>query len=287
MKFEDRKIGVTRCEACGKELTRQQRHNRQVYCSRECFLKVKGMEPVREHICKYCGKRFKPKDNNGITYCSRECAYADKAHKCKTCGKAIPGTKSKYCSDGCKPKRICVICGKEFIGIKTSAYCSSECRKHSDCRKARARAESKHISEIKPTVCKNCGNEFMPQYGNKLRKFCSNKCGIAYARKQYRKKHPEKKSEERHRRRARLHGSKMTPIDISAIYQRDNWVCQICGKRVNPNNKYPHPLSPSLDHIIPLSIGGTHEPRNVQLAHFRCNSLKSDNANNEQLRLFG
>jgi 5-methylcytosine-specific restriction endonuclease McrA len=79
----------------------------------------------------------------------------------------------------------------------------------------------------------------------------------------------------------------MTPIDISAIYQRDNWVCQICGKRVNPNNKYPHPLSPSLDHIIPLSIGGTHEPRNVQLAHFRCNSLKSDNANNEQLRLFG
>jgi len=38
--------------------------------------------------------------------------------------------------------------------------------------------------------------------------------------------------------------------------------------------KAPHPLSMSIDHIIPLSRGGTHEPDNVQLAHFICNSIK-------------
>jgi HNH endonuclease len=33
----------------------------------------------------------------------------------------------------------------------------------------------------------------------------------------------------------------------------------------------PDPLSKSLDHLIPLSRGGTHEPANVSLAHLRCN----------------
>jgi 5-methylcytosine-specific restriction endonuclease McrA len=29
-----------------------------------------------------------------------------------------------------------------------------------------------------------------------------------------------------------------------------------------------------LDHIVPLSRGGTHEPSNVQLAHYGCNSKR-------------
>jgi 5-methylcytosine-specific restriction endonuclease McrA len=29
-----------------------------------------------------------------------------------------------------------------------------------------------------------------------------------------------------------------------------------------------------LDHIVPLARGGTHEPRNVQVSHARCNNRK-------------
>ena len=49
----------------------------------------------------------------------------------------------------------------------------------------------------------------------------------------------------------------------------------------------PHPMSLSIDHIIPLSLGGTHEPKNVQVVHLICNSTKSNNivAGGEQLRL--
>lgn len=32
----------------------------------------------------------------------------------------------------------------------------------------------------------------------------------------------------------------------------------------------------TIDHIIPLSKGGTHTYNNVQLAHYICNSKKSD-----------
>lgn len=36
----------------------------------------------------------------------------------------------------------------------------------------------------------------------------------------------------------------------------------------------PDRLAPTLDHIIPLAAGGTHEPSNCQCAHFSCNSAK-------------
>jgi 5-methylcytosine-specific restriction endonuclease McrA len=41
--------------------------------------------------------------------------------------------------------------------------------------------------------------------------------------------------------------------------------------------KYPHPLSPSVDHIIPLSKGGhPSDLSNLQLAHRWCNRQKSN-----------
>jgi 5-methylcytosine-specific restriction endonuclease McrA len=56
---------------------------------------------------------------------------------------------------------------------------------------------------------------------------------------------------------------------------------------VNPNLQVPHPKAASLDHIVPVSLGGDHSEANLQLAHFSCNSKKRNkvNGNGEQLRL--
>lgn len=54
-------------------------------------------------------------------------------------------------------------------------------------------------------------------------------------------------------------------------------VCGICGKPVDFEKKYPHPLSPCIDHIIPVAKGGhPSDPDNLQLAHWTCNRQKSD-----------
>lgn len=54
-------------------------------------------------------------------------------------------------------------------------------------------------------------------------------------------------------------------------------ICGICGKPVDFSLKYPHPLSPTVDHIIPIAKGGhPSDISNLQLAHFQCNRLKSD-----------
>lgn len=54
-------------------------------------------------------------------------------------------------------------------------------------------------------------------------------------------------------------------------------VCGICGKPVDFSYRYPHPLSPTVDHIIPVSKGGhPSDIANLQLAHRCCNREKSD-----------
>lgn len=54
-------------------------------------------------------------------------------------------------------------------------------------------------------------------------------------------------------------------------------ICGICGKPVDFSYTYPHPLSPTVDHIIPVSKGGhPSDIQNLQLAHRCCNREKSD-----------
>lgn len=54
-------------------------------------------------------------------------------------------------------------------------------------------------------------------------------------------------------------------------------VCGICGKPVDKALRYPHPLSPCIDHIIPVAKGGhPSDIDNLQLAHWTCNRAKSD-----------
>ena len=54
-------------------------------------------------------------------------------------------------------------------------------------------------------------------------------------------------------------------------------ICGICGKPVDFSLKWPHPLSPCVDHIVPVSRGGhPSDFANLQLAHMCCNREKSD-----------
>ena len=53
--------------------------------------------------------------------------------------------------------------------------------------------------------------------------------------------------------------------------------CGICGKPGDRSFKYPHPLSPCIDHIVPVAKGGhPSDLANLQLAHWTCNRQKSD-----------
>ena len=84
----------------------------------------------------------------------------------------------------------------------------------------------------------------------------------------YRAAHPEKRREQNHRRRARVRSQFVAPVDAAAIYARDGSRCHICGRKVRQKDA-------SMDHLVPISLGGTHEPANVRLAHRRCNHQRN------------
>lgn len=75
----------------------------------------------------------------------------------------------------------------------------------------------------------------------------------------------------------RLPGNRGAYEKARQIILKTQTVCGICGKPVDFSYKYPHPLSPTVDHIIPVSKGGhPSDLSNLQLAHRCCNREKSD-----------
>lgn len=92
----------------------------------------------------------------------------------------------------------------------------------------------------------------------------------------YRKAHPEQFAEYAELRRARqMNAPVVEIIDRKAIVERDKAICQICLVAVDLTLPHRHPMSLTLDHVIPLARGGNHSADNLQVAHWRCNSRKS------------
>lgn len=89
------------------------------------------------------------------------------------------------------------------------------------------------------------------------------------------------------KRRAAKMAVDAVPYDPIEIYERDGWRCQLCRKPIKKKLKWPHPGSPSTDHLIPLADGGVDAPVNVAAAHLGCNQKKNRYGGGEQLLLIG
>jgi 5-methylcytosine-specific restriction endonuclease McrA len=97
----------------------------------------------------------------------------------------------------------------------------------------------------------------------------------------------EHKTTAGHRRRAERYGIDYKWVNPLKIFERDAWRCGLCHRQIPQGVPYPHPRSPSIDHIVPLSQGGDHSPVNLQAAHLRCNVAKGNRGAGFQARLFG
>lgn len=76
------------------------------------------------------------------------------------------------------------------------------------------------------------------------------------------------------RRRAALRGVPSEPYTLAEIAERDGFCCRLCDVPVDMGLPWPDRWSASIDHAIPLVLGGHDTRANVQLAHLVCNSRK-------------
>lgn len=140
------------------------------------------------------------------------------------------------------PRPLCLNCGAPIR--RSSLFCS-----RAECKPARRRYEKEHAPECSESGCDR------PAIGRGL-------CGSHYAAV-WRAENPDKSAAGKQRYRARKRDAWVEDVDRSAVLERDGWRCGICGKRIPKHAKYPDPESASIDHVVPLSKGGTHEMKNV------------------------
>lgn len=60
------------------------------------------------------------------------------------------------------------------------------------------------------------------------------------------------------------------------VFERDEWICHLCNTIIDRTLRGDSWMRATLDHIIPLSKGGTHTYDNVAAAHWFCNMQKGD-----------
>ena len=263
--------------------------------------------------CLFCGIELTRKTQK--KYCSVPCqkahgsalAYKERIRICETCGKGfvmhrLSGKakrgevkEGRFCSRAChfewvrrQPKKLrviekkkphhgaCSICGKAF----ESRYKRSRCGRECDLEYGRRELFKSNSMKktLKPRQCKECGKTFVPEYGNKRRVFCSDTCFQRYSNK------TEIKNA---RKKARTNGVYYEYINPLEVFKRDNWHCQLCGKKLNPKHRGTiRDDAPELDHIIPWAQGGEHSYRNTQCTCRKCNQKKGARELG-QLRLFG
>ena len=137
-------------------------------------------------------------------------------------------------------------------------------------------------------VCEICGKPYtVREYVKscRLKKaqdngVCSLECRKEKTRRILRQAHKDRKTEN-HCHRARKYGAAYdTSITLEKLVNKNGLRCAICGGMCDWNDhswsKYSGPLYPSIDHIVPMSKGGSHTWDNVQVAHMICNSRKGD-----------
>lgn len=132
--------------------------------------------------------------------------------------------------------------------------------------------QNRMLSLIHILMCSTCGDTFVSH--NRNTKYCGNVC---------KNRNKNRRKEIRKRNYIKANGTIDYNISLEKLISRDHNTCHICKEQCDSSDfimdgdifitgsNYP-----SVDHVVPISKGGTHTWSNVKLAHHYCNTIKSN-----------
>lgn len=173
--------------------------------------------------------------------------------RCKICGKAF----EKACVTIRQGHIRCPGCVEARQQKREEERRLKADQRNQDRLERKAKRETEDALKTKTKVCVECGQTFITRSGSAV--CCSPEC----RRKRQNRKHSE------------------TKIPLRLLYERDNGVCYICGKRCSfddyqiiNENFIVGQTYPTVEHVIPRCQGGPDAWDNVKLACHACNSAK-------------
>ena len=205
-----------------------------------------------EEACKSAG--VSPYSAISKTVCSVDgCNSKPRSKKSDLCEKhyyRMRRTGSLKLKDGSEQHETfnsCVHCGEKTTGQK---YCSSSCM-------GRYRRDSPITR-----CCDVCGTEYIPDNKGIDFKVCSKECDVI----RHKNYNINQKAKER------VESKELYQyISFFNILKSKHVLCEVCGSEINMKAVFPAGDSFTIDHIKPLSRGGSHSPDNVRPAHLSCN----------------
>ena len=210
-------------------------------------------------------------------------------------------------SDNFKPKRCArPECSAIFTPHSGAArYCSPECRRKTnreiykrhyykdvEAMRGKERAKNrKRRNSFSPRPCRWCGTTFYGKSNGGVQHYCSKSCAREAKNKEQRDKFPQQKEQKRlyvqqwrennrekareyvRQRRARV-GDDGYRRHGPALLAEFGPICQICQQPLEQDEQGSWVYW--IDHIRPVSKGGTDDYTNLQLSHASCNIRKQD-----------
>lgn len=241
---------LLRCSDCGREFERAANCN---FESVKCKCKVKYLQPKQDR------RRFI--EWNGVQYRQSEFCrlheinlgtFRTRIKNGETVEEAISQTL----------KKICPVCEKEFDGKHSEKYCSKTCARRAGHHRGTS-GDGKY-KPLEDKTCVICGKQFKSIRDDA--KTCSIEC-----RRQ--RDHINRNSRYKGLKEKGLFDESVT---LKNVFKKYEGKCQCCGKLLSFDTGVTENDYPSIDHVIPLSRGGSHQWENVQLLCRKCNILKSN-----------
>lgn len=222
------------------------------------------------------------------------CAHCGLSHAATTANARRKQTARKFCNRTCNSAYEANLRKIDRLAAKREnpRFCP-QCNADITERKADAKFCSVFCSEVyrgarfpKPLDSIECaldGCDVVFTPNRRATKCCSEKHGQIHWNRVSRADGRQKAEPWNDRRKSHWHKRRAQKMQLPAdnirptgVYERDEWVCNICSAPVDRNLSWPDPMSPSLDHVLPLSLGGHHTMENVALAHLSCNVRKGN-----------
>ena len=170
------------------------------------------------------------------------------------------------CAD-CRPlalqakRRVCPKC--HVTHSSTRSWCAS-CNAE-DMRLRYRRSQGIDAEVSAGPSCDECGSDLVAAANHRtvtmIRRYCSSACC--------------NRAKCRRRRVARA-GLPVERYAAADVFQRDGWVCRLCDEPVDRDARWPEGRCATIDHVLPVSLGGADVLDNVQTAHFSCNISKGN-----------
>lgn len=159
-------------------------------------------------------------------------------------------------------RKKCGHCNAPFDGHPKRVYCSEHCYVQNKIRKQSEAwfRYKEQRPDFKEVSCEYCGDPVI---------VLTTKKGIAV--------HPECTiimRQERTRRKnnkRRRFPYRQQKANFHTIAERDNWTCWICELRIDPELPSTNRMGGTVDHVVPISKGGTDDWDNLKPAHWICN----------------